>query len=193
MPVPTPEPTPKPTAEALPAVAAEATYAPTPTPMPEPDWMPGRCRLGNWGLLWRTYQRGDEVTVLGRWNEYYIVEGEEAEVLVDMRFLRLEGEEAPGEGKGWTHGNTPVYPSGYLFGTPIVRLPLNTEVRIMDSKADWMYIEWDGGSGYVDADLISDHFIVYTENSGGGGGYTGGGYTGGDSGGSGADWTPPSL
>ena len=61
----------------------------------------------------------------------------------------------------------------------------------MDSKADWMYIEWDGGSGYVDADLISDHFIVYTENSGGDGGYTGGGYTGG--GGSTNDGTDVSI
>lgn len=186
------EPSPAPTAEPTPVPTPE----PTPTPTPEPAWEPGYCRLGNWGLLWRTFERGDEVTVLGRWDDYYIIEGEEADLLVDMRFLRPEGEEAPGTANGWAHSNTSVYRSGYLFGTPIDRLPMNTEVRIVDTKANWMYIEWAGGSGYVDAGQISDRYIVVqTPGGSGGGDYAGGGYVGGGdySGGSPNDGTDVSI
>ena len=163
-PEPTPEPTPVPTAK------PEPTPEPTPTPTPEPAWEAGYCRLGDWGLLWTTYQRGDEVTLLGRWNDYYIVEGEEANLLVEKRFLRWDGEEVPSEAEGWAYADTAVYSSGYLFGTPIARLPLNTKVRVIDTKANWAYIEWAGGSGYVDAAKISDqHVNVYTGNGGSGG------------------------
>lgn len=159
MPMPTAEPTPQPTPE------------PTPTPVPEPTWEPGYCRLGNWGLLWTTYHRGDEVTLLGRWNDYYIVEGEEADLLVEKRFIRWDGEDVPGEKDGWSQSDTAVYSSGYLFGTPMARLPLNTQVRVVDTKANWAYIEWDGGSGYVDATHIHNQpFTVYT----GGGNNAGG-------------------
>lgn len=156
---PAPTPTPMPTTEPTPAV----TPVPTPTPTPEPAWEPGTIRAGDLLVLWTTLQRGDMVRILGQWQDFYIVEGPEADVLVEKRFLRPEGETAPAESDGWAKENTPVYETGYLRGEPKARLPLNTPVRVLDAKANWMFIEWSGGSGYVDPDAISNQYIyVYT-------------------------------
>jgi len=164
------EVTPEPTAEPTPAPTAEPTPEPTPTATPEPAWEPGYIRAGNLFVLWTTLQRGDEVTVLGQWEDYYIIEGEEANLLIEKRFLRPEGEEAPAEADGWARENTLVYPTGYLRGESIATLALNTEVRVIDTKAGWALIEWDGGSGYVDVENLSDQRIVYRPAGGGGGG-----------------------
>ena len=178
----TPEPTPEPT----PAPTAEPTPEPTPTATPEPEWEPGYIRVDNYFLRMTTLQRGDKVTVLGQWEDYYILEGEEANLLVEKRFVRPESEEAPAETLGWAQKNTLVYASANLQGVPVAELPLNTEVRVVDAKAGWAYIEWDGGSGYVDPAMISNQ-IIGGHTGGGGGGHTGGGGGGNTGGGGGGN------
>ncbi len=167
----TPTPTPGPTAEPTPAV----TPVPTPTPTPEPAWELGTIRAGDLLVQWTTLQRGDMVRILGQWQNFYIVEGPDADVLVEKRFLRPAGENAPAEREGWAKENTPVYETGYLMGQTKAHLPLNTPVRVLDSKADWALIAWSGGSGYVDPDSISSQYIyVYTYIPPVSGGNTGG-------------------
>ncbi len=159
-------------APAATAAPTEASTVPTTEPAPtEPEWEPGYVRAGDLGAIFAKFQREDTVTVLGEWNGYFVIEGEEADLLVETRFLRPEGEAAPAEKTGWTRANTEVFPSGYLMGEPIATLGQNTQVRVLDTKANWAYIQWNENTGYVDALQISDWRI-------------GGGNAGGSSGGS---------
>jgi len=189
-PAPTAAPTPVPTATAAPT-PVPATPVPTASPTPEPPWEPGYIRAGDVLVCYTTLQRGDTVRILGQWQDYYIVEGEDVDLLVEKRFLRPQDEQPPAETEGWARENIPVYESGHLRGEPVTRLGLNTPVRILDAKANWALIEWAGGSGYVDPGDISGQYIqvyVYTGPTTGG---TTGGNTGDGGGGAPAVTAPP--
>lgn len=163
--------------------ATEPTLAPT-----EPEWEPGTIRAENIGVLWTTYQRGDKVRVIGKFGSYYVVQAEDVDHLVDSRFLRLAGEEIPEESTGYARYKTLVYPNAYLIGDKPIQLSFNKKVQILDSKADWLFIKWEDGSGYVLASQISPYYIQSggsSDDGSGGGGSSGssGGSGGGSSGG----------
>ncbi len=166
-------------------VETTPTPAPTPAPTPEPEWEAGVIRAGYLGGVLTHYQRGDEVTVLGVWEDFFIIEGEETRLLVENQFLRPETEEAPAEEPGYTYGGTGFYATGYLRGEALQTLKLNTKVTVLDKKGDWALIRLeDGTEGYVDASKLSRWYI----NS-----YAGGGSSGGSSSSGAQDGTDVNL
>lgn len=155
-----------------PAVEAtpEPTVEPTPEPAPtEPVWEPGLARA-KWGeAIYKIFELGTEFQVVGKLADYYIVAGEEVELLVDERMVRLASEEAFEAWTGYSYEETKVYSDAYMDGEVIEELGLNTEVNVVEGKANWLRIEWEDKYGYVDIEDISDSYIVYYYGGGGGG------------------------
>ncbi len=180
-----PSPTTTPTVTPEPEITT-----PAPTTEPEPEWEPGIVRASYVGGLLKLLQRGDEVTVLGEWEDYFIIEGDDMPLLVEKQFLRPETEEAPAETQGYAKSQTPMYTTAYLRGEAASALELNTRVTVLDTKGDWALIRLDDGTeGYVSAENISKWYIGgdsgNSGNSGGGGnsgnsGNSGGGGNSGD-------------
>lgn len=174
------------------------TEAPTettsvPTEPTEPDWERGIIRAEGLGILWRLYQRGDTVTVIGSWEEYYVIQDGTADHLVPMGLIRLEGEEPWEEQTGYARYGTQVYSSAYLAGDAAATLIQNTKVQVLDSKDEWMYIQWAEGSGYVSAGRISRWPISSGGGSSNDGGYGGGGGSSGGGGGGSQDGSDVNL
>ncbi len=165
----TTETTAPPTTESLPT---ESETEPLPT---EPNWEPGQIKVNGIGVCFSAFQRGDQVVVLGTWENYYVIEGEIANLLIDSSFIRLEEEDIPEEYDAWAKHNTAVYGSAYCMGEPTATLAMNTQIKVLDGKDNWLFIQWEENTGYVMADQISNQYI-----------YNGGNNSGGGSGGSGS-------
>lgn len=146
-------------------VITEAPEAPTekvenPTePAPtEPEWEPGIARAGYGELEYETYLRGVEVSVIGEWKDYFVIAGEEVDLLIEKQFVRTESEEAFEERAGYAKWNTEVYDNVYREGESIEKLTSNKKVTVVDGKGDWLFIQWDEDkSGYVDAEQINKY------------------------------------
>ena len=160
----------------VPTTVPNTTETPTePAPPVEPEWEPGISRATFGEGYYTTLTKGTEVNVLGAYEDYFIIAGDEVDLIVEKRFVRLDSEEAF-EGKdGFARKDTLVYASVYMREEPIATLKTNTKLKVLEGKGDWlytgnwMYVEWDGGAGYVRAEQVSDH-----ELRGGGGGGGGG-------------------
>ena len=160
------------------APAAEEPVEPTPEPTPtEPEWEPGVARAGYGELVYTTLNRGDIVNVIGQWKDYFIIEGDEVDLLIEKRFLRLDSEAEFEVWEGFAKWGAQAFDNVYLRGDAILDLYVNQQVTVIDGKDGWLYIEWEGGSGYVDEEDISEY---YMSTGGGGGGGSGGGGGGGD-------------
>lgn len=159
-------------------VPAETNPETLPEPTPaEPEWEKGVARAGYGELVYATLNRGDIVNVIGQWKDYYIIEGDEVDLLIEKQFLRLDSE---GEYESWTgyaRWGAQAFDNVRLKGEAILDLYVNQQVTVIDGKDGWLYIEWEGGSGYVDEEDISPYYISL---GGGGGGASGGGGGGGD-------------
>lgn len=142
---------------------------PTPTPVPV-EWEEGLARASYGEAIYEILDLGTEVTVIGQIDEYYVIKGEKVNLLIDKRFLRLEGEEAFEVVNGYAKANTLVYANGYMDEEVIATLKENTEITVLDGKEDWMRIEWEGGYGYIDAAQYSKNRIKHYSGGGGGGG-----------------------
>jgi len=151
--------------------AAEPTVEPTVEPSPEPAptepvWEEGIARAG-WGeAVYELEELGTKVNVAGKINGYYIVAGEELELLVDGRMLRLAEEKAFEPWDGYCYHGISVFSDAYMDADPIAALDLNTKVKVVEGKANWLRIEWDGNYGYVDAESVSRGKIVYSSGGG---------------------------
>ena len=163
-----PAPTPAPTAEPAPAPTPEPTPTPTPAPT-EPPYELGIARARYGEAIYAILELGTEVTVIGKYSDYYVIDGEEVDLLIDERFLRLEGEEPFEPWTGYAMGSTKVYANGYMDGEVIAELGTNAEVQVIDGKADWLRIQWSDGEGYARLEEISDHKLVARGKKGGGG------------------------
>lgn len=168
-------------------VATEAPETPTepaPTePAPtEPEWEAGIARAGYGEGAYETYLRGVEVVVLGEWKDYFVIEGEEVDLLIEKQFVRLATEEAFEERVGYAKWNTEVYDNVYREGESIAKLNSNKKVNVIDGKGDWLLITWgeeENETGYVDATQINKWPTQKkTVESGGGGGVVSGGGSG---------------
>ena len=161
----------QPAVEATPELTVEPTAEPTPEPAPtEPVWEPGLARA-KWGeAIYEVVELDTEVQVIGKLSNYYIVAGEEVDLLVDERMVRLASEDAFEAWTGYTYEETKVYSDAYMDGEVIEELGLNTEVNVVEGKANWLRIEWEDKYGYVDVEDISENYIVYYYGGGGGGG-----------------------
>lgn len=156
----------QPSAEAPTEAATQPSTEPEPT---EPASEPGTLRATYGELVYKTFPQGTEVTVVGEFLDYYVITGEDADLLLDKCFVRLATEEAFAEKPGFAKWNAPVYDNPYLTGEPIKTLGSNFKVTVSEGKDGWLYITWDGGSGYAAPDQIRDR-----PASGGGGGGGGG-------------------
>lgn len=155
--------------------APETEAAPT-----EPDWQPGTARAGYGELIYTTFSQGQEVNVIGQWNNYYVVHGEEVDLLVDMQYIRLSGEEPFVQWTGYAKYNTKAYDNVQMTGEPLATLYQNKAVTVLEGKGGWLQIQWDDQTGYVDADQISRWPISSgsSKDDGEGGGSSSGGSSG---------------
>ena len=128
----------------------ESTEAPT-----EPQWKEGISRANYGEATYTTFDRGTEVTVIGSWKDYYVISGEEVDLLVETRLVRLGDEEAFKSYTGYAKYNTVVYADVYMEGEPITTLGQNKVVTVLDGKGDWLLIQWNDQTGYVEASQIS--------------------------------------
>lgn len=161
-----------------PTTVPTPTTEPTPTepaPPPEPEWEPGISRATYGEAFYTTLEKGAEVEVIGQYKDYFIIAGEELDLIVEERFVRLDSEELFEAKDGYARKDTQVYESVYMREEPIATLKTNTLLKVLEGKGDWLYtgnwlyVEWEGGAGYVRAEQVSDHRLT-----GGGGGNTGG-------------------
>lgn len=180
----------EPTAPATqPTTQPPETTAETTIPAPtEPEWTPGLARAGYLGAVYKTFDAGDTVKVVGTFQDYYVVEEEDVDLLVEQRLVRLDSEEPFESWNGYAKYGTEVYESVYGKGEPTT-LKKNTKITVLEGKEDWLYIEWEDGKGYVSAGQISKWRISSGSSSGGGGGSGGGSSSGGSSGGGNSDGT----
>lgn len=169
---PTTVPTTTPTTEAT----TEATEPPAPT---EPEWEPGISRAGYGEAVYSLLDAGTEVNVIGQFKDYFVIYGEDLDLLVEKRFIRLSSEDPFETWKGYARSGTEVFASVYGKGDPVATLNQNTIVTVLEGKGDWLLIQWEGGQGYVDADQISKWYI--NSGSKGSGGSSGGSSGGGSS------------
>ena len=165
----------------------ETTQAPVPTetteptiPAPtEPEWEPGIVRAGYGEAVYRTFAAGTQLKVIGKFMNYYVVEQEDVDLLVHRDMLRMESEEAFESWNGYSKSGTEVFDNPYFRGEAIATLNKNTQVTILESNGGWAYIEWDGGKGYVKADMLSKWRISggspSSDNGGSGNSGNGGG------------------
>lgn len=151
----------------------EPTEEPTAAPT-EPSWVPGTVRATYGGAVYKRYNLGDKVTVKGEFDGFYIIEGEELDLLIETRYLRHAGEELFEEDDGYARSGTEVFKTAYLTGEAIATLKLNTKVTVIEGKENWLHITWDGGEGYVDAEGISPYRITYRSGDSSSGGSSGG-------------------
>ena len=165
------EPTTAPVTEPVPT--QEPTEEPTAAPT-EPSWVPGVVRATYGAAVYKTFNLGDKVKVKGEFDGYFIIEGEELDLLIETRYLRHAAEEQFEEREGYTYSGTEVFTTAHLTGEAIATLGLNTKVQVVEGKEDWLHITWDGGEGFI-TNHVSPHRIVYRgggsdDSSGGGGG-----------------------
>lgn len=142
--------------------ATEETEAPAPT---EPEWETGISRAGYGEAVYTLLEKGSEVKVIGQFKDYFVIEGEELDLLVEQRFVRLDSEDPFESGDGYSKSGTQVFEGVYMRDDAIATLSRNTKVTVLEGKGDWLYIEWAEGSGYVDADQISKWYINDTTTS----------------------------
>ena len=143
-----------PTETTEPTIPAETTEPTIPAPT-EPEWEPGFIRAGYGEAVYRTFAAGEQLKVIGKFMNYYVVEQEDVDLLISKEMLRMEGEEPFESWNGYSRSGTEVFDNPYMRGEPVATLDKNTQVTILESKGDWAYIEWDGGKGYVKTDMLS--------------------------------------
>lgn len=153
------------------------TTEPTIPAHTEPEWEPGTIRAGYGEAVYRTFEAGTQLKVIGQFKNYYVVEQEDVDLLIHKEMLRMEGE-APFESwNGYSKSGTEVFDNPYMRGESVATLDKNTQVTILESNGGWAYIEWNGGKGYVDASMLSKWRISggSPSSDNGGSGNTGGG------------------
>ena len=137
----------------------EAVVEPTPTPVPV-EWEEGLARACYGEAIYEILDIGTEVTVIGQIDEYYVIAGDEVDLLIDKRFETVEG---------YAKSKTDVYETGYMDDEPIAQLKLNTKITVLDGKEEWLRIEWDGGYGYINAAQYSKWYIKGSSGGSSGG------------------------
>lgn len=132
----------------------------------EPQWETGKIRANYGEAVYTWLDAGTRVNVVGRCEEYYVVEHEDLDLLVHQDYLRLDSEAPYEVWDGYSKNNIQVYDNGMLKDEPIATLRKNTEVRVREGKGGWLRIEWNDSEGYVAIDSISQWYVQSRANSG---------------------------
>lgn len=125
----------------------------------EPEWEPAVARAGYGEAVYSYLDAGTQVRIVGRVDDYYVIEQEALDLLVYQEYVRLDDEEEYAFWDGYSKNNIQVYDNGMLEGDPIAILRKNTEVRVRDGKGGWLRIEWNENEGYVSNDSISQWYV----------------------------------
>lgn len=158
-----------PTEQASVETAPPATEETIPAPT-EPEWESATARASYGEVLHKTFAKDTEVKVLGQFKSYYVVEGEELDLLVEERFVRLQSDEAYEPWTGYARWNTGVYDNVYLRGEALAKLNSNKKVEVLDGKGEWLYIRWDDQEGYTMRENINKYPYTRSSDDEGGGG-----------------------
>lgn len=156
------------TTEATTEATTEETTEPAPT---EPETVPGMAKAAYGELRYGTLDQGTAVTVIGTFGDYYVIEGADADLLIEQRFLRLETEAPHSPWTGYAAWDTKVFTDAYMEGEPIASLSFNQSVSVIEAGEGWACITWGENTGYCDPDDLS----ASPRNGGGGGGGAGDG------------------
>ena len=160
----------------------ETTEATIPAPT-EPEWESAVSRAAYGEVLHSILEKGKEINVLGEFKDYYVIEGDVVDLLVEQRFVRMDSEEAFAEWTGYARWNTQVYDNPYMRGETVTKLTTNKKVEVLEGKGDWLYIRWDDQEGYTNVANISKYrYTSGSSDSGDGGGGSGGSSGGGGGG-----------
>ncbi len=166
------EPTVPPTQEPTVAPTVAPTEAPTEPAPTEPEWVAGKAKANYVEAVYATLNAGDEVEVTGEFAHYYVIKGAPYDLLVDKNHVRLDSEEAFKTYTAYSYFNRPVYDSVYMRTAPVDRLTTNTKLTVLEAKGDWVFVEWNGGKGYMKAADISKYWIDTSGGSSSGGSST---------------------
>lgn len=168
----------EPTVAPTEAPVIEATEAPeTQAPDVEPEWEPATVRASYGEAVYAYLDAGTNVNVIGKFKDYYVIEGDDIDMLVFKDYVRLNSEDGFVAWNGYAKNGTEVFETVKMDGEPIATLKKNTQVNVLDGHGSWLLIEWDGGKGYVKADMISKWYIK-SQSGSQSGSYAGGGSTG---------------
>lgn len=144
----------------------EATTAPTETTVPEttqaptePVWEPGTIRAAYAEAIYDFLPVGTEIEVIGQVKDYYVIAGETCDLLIEKRFVRLEGEKPFEARKAYAKKGAEVFSSVYMRGEPATTLPRNTKLTFVESKDDWAFVKWNDGEGYMKVGRTSKSYI----------------------------------
>lgn len=165
--------------QAVAETAVEPTTEETTIPTPEePEWETGLARAAQAEALRKTFAQGTQVQVRGQYLDYYVIECEEEDLLVEKRFVRLDSEEDSEQEIRYAKNGALVFDNVYLRGEPIATLTTNTELTILEGKDDWYQAAWADGEGYMKAEQSSQTRYSSgkkkSNGSGGGSGSSGG-------------------
>lgn len=138
-----------------PTAQTEETTEPTEPAPTEPEWEPGILRAAYAEGIFDTLIVGTEVEVVGQFKDYYVIAGEEYDLLVEKRFIRLDSEETFESWTAYARNGAEVFDSVYMREDPAATLKTNTDLTVLEGKGNWLYVEWADGKGYMNAECIS--------------------------------------
>jgi len=145
-----------------------STEVPTEPAPTEPEWQPGLSKADYVEAAYSLLSKGDEVEVVGKTAHYFVIAGENYNLLVNEDYIRLDREDTFESQTAFSRYNRPVFASVYMRNEPITRFPTNAKLTVLEAKNGWVFVEWFDGkeymNGYMRAEDISDDWI----NVGGG-------------------------
>ena len=177
------EPVAEPTAETTEATV-EATLPPetTEATIPVPQTVCGTARVQNTPAVLSTKMRGDQVEVVGEYDDaHYVIKTAEGYGLVRKELIRMEGEEEYESWTGYAYWQAEFYSDLFLTGEPAQKLATNTKVAVLDDLGYCYVVQVDDAVGYIKPNRISKWRFTSGGSSSGGG--SGGGSSGGKDGG----------
>lgn len=146
---PTTEPATAPVEE---TTATEATESPAPT---EPETVPGISRASYGEAVFKTLEKGSKIEIIGQFRDYYVVAGEDVDLLVEKRFVRMDGDAEYAVWTGYAKSGAKAYGNPYWKGEAAAELAANTKLNVVDGGDGWLLVQWDGGEGYMDPDQVN--------------------------------------
>lgn len=149
----------EPVAPTEPPATIPATQPSEPPAPTEPEWEAGLVRADFAEGIYDIFAAGTAVDVIGQFKEYYVVAGEEYDLLVEKRFIRMENEDPFQEWTAYARSGAEVFDSVYMRKDPIASLGMNTTLTVLEGKGDWIYAKWSEGEGYLLKERISEYYM----------------------------------
>ena len=151
--------------------------------IPVPQTTCGTARVYNTPAILSTGMRGDQVDVVGEYDDsHYVIKTADGYGLVRREFIRMEGETSYETWTGYARWNAEFYTDLYLTSEPTQKLTTNTEVEVLDDLGYCYVVQLEEAVGFAKQEQISKWRISSGgsgDDEGGGGGGSGGGGGGG--------------